>query len=78
MNGCVSVYGVQFSFVVNYVVVGVGSMTCCYTGYLILNYLKVIEVSGRDDWGPCVTRIFDYGSSYGFVGVNECFFALTP
>ena len=53
-------------------------MTCCYACYFILNYLKVVEAGGGDDLGPRGAGIFDDGSGYGFVGVDENFFFLGP
>ena len=53
-------------------------ISACYACYLILYYLKVVEVCGRDDRGPCGACVFDDGSCYGFLGVNECFFVLAP
>ena len=36
----------------------------------------MVEVGVIDDRGPCGACIFDDGSCYGFVGMNECFLVL--
>ena len=53
-------------------------MTCCNASNLILNHLKVVEVSGGDDWGPCSAVIFNDGCGYRFLAVDGSFFVLDP
>ena len=53
-------------------------MAGCYTCYLILDYLKMVEISGGYDWGPCCACVFYDGSGYGLVGVYESFFVFAP
>ena len=53
-------------------------MTCCYACYLILNYLKMVEVGGGDDGGPCSAGVLNDWSGDGFVCVNECFLVFAP
>ena len=53
-------------------------MTCCYACYLILNYLKVVEIGGGNDWVPCGAGVFNDGSGNGFVGVDKSFFVFAP
>ena len=53
-------------------------MSSCYSCYLILYYLKLIEVCGGNDWGPSGAGVFYDGSGDGFVSVNECFFIFAP
>lgn len=53
-------------------------MSSCYSCYLILYYLKLIEVCGGNDWGPSGASVFYDGSGDGFVSVNECFFIFAP
>ena len=53
-------------------------MSSCYSCYLILYYLKLIEVCGGNDWGPSGASVFYDGSGDGFVCVNKCFFIFAP
>ena len=47
---------------VDYVVISVCCVACCYVSYLVLYFLKVVKVCGGDDRGPCCAGILYDGS----------------
>ena len=46
MDSGVGVNGKEFGFMVDNIVVCVCSVASCYSSYLVLDYLKLIEVCG--------------------------------